>query len=175
MAIKGSDSSRKDEDRGESPHLLDAVKRGGVHFDVGGEDVPAALRSAADLVPLPEGIDRDDVLDRILAREALASTGIGKGIAIPHPRRPISGVSFEPLVTTCFLEKPLDFRAVDGIPVFVLFLMLSPTIRRHLELLSLISYCLRSDDFIDSLRKCRSPEQFYRKIAEAQEALISGP
>ena len=151
--------------------LTDVLSRGGVHFNVGGSDPESAIRAAIQLMPVPDAVSKEDTLDRILKREALASTGIGKGIAIPHPRTPTAGPYFESLVMTCFLEKPIDFLAIDGLPVFVMFLMLCPSIRRHLEILSQISFILRDDAFIDFLKGCHDEELFYEKVAAMQEGL----
>ena len=76
----------------------------------------------------------------ILAREALGSTGIGDGIAIPRVRNPIVLHLSRPIVTLCFLERPVDFGALDGQPVTTLFTLISPTVRAHLHLLSRLSY-----------------------------------
>ena len=67
---------------------------------------------------------------------ALRSTGIGDGIAIPHVRNPIVLHVPRPMITLCFLEKPVDFGALDGKPVHALFSLISPTVRAHLHLLS---------------------------------------
>ncbi len=165
MGVNKPGEPHGEEGRSTPPDLAAVLRRGGVCFDVPGEDVEGAIRSAVSLMPIPEGISREDILDRMLKREALASTGIGKGVAIPHPRSPVTGPPFDPLITTCFLKNPIDFNAIDGIPVFVLFMILSHTIRQHLEILSQISFRLQDDKFIDSLRKCRSEESFYRQVA----------
>src|SRR5438034_985186 len=66
-------------------------------------------------------------------REALQSTGVGDGIAIPHVRNPIVLHVSRPMITLCFLERPIDFGALDGKPVHVLFSLISPTVRRSEE------------------------------------------
>ena len=66
---------------------------------------------------LPDDVDREFLYQVLLAREALGSTGIGDGIAIPHVRNPIVLHLSRPTVTLCFLEQPVDFGALDGQPV----------------------------------------------------------
>ena len=80
------------------------------------------------------------VIER-LARETLGSTGVGDGIAIPHVRNPVV-LHVRPAVTLCFLEHPVDFGALDGIPARALFLLVSPTTRAHLHLLSRLGAAL---------------------------------
>ena len=82
-----------------------------------------------------------------LAREASASTAIGDGIALPHVRNPIVLHVEQPMVTLCFLDHPVDFGALDGKPVHVLFSLICPTMRSHLQMLSRLSYALHDAKF----------------------------
>ena len=82
-----------------------------------------------------------------MAREALASTAVGDGIAIPHPRNPIVLHVTQPLVTLCLLAQPVDFGALDGQPVYALFTLVSSAPRIHLHLLARLSYVLRQSGF----------------------------
>jgi len=96
---------------------------------------------------LPENVDRDGLYRMLLAREALESTAVGEGIAIPHPRHPGALQGDHPIVTLCFLDKPVDFGALDGLPVFALFALISPTSKIHLHILSRIFFSLRQPEF----------------------------
>ncbi len=151
--------------------LLAAMKRGGVFFNVQGDNVQDVLREAVSLVPLPPEVDRDLLLRMLLQREELASTGIGGGIAIPHPRYPLKELKRKEVISTCLLNKEIDFGSIDGIPVFVLFLMLSPEIRVHLRYLSKLSLCLRDKSFISLLKKCNKAEDLFKKVEEIEKAL----
>ncbi|MCU0292513.1 MAG: PTS sugar transporter subunit IIA [Thermoanaerobaculaceae bacterium] len=128
------------------PSLAEALEAGGVVHGLAGGDTAAALRGLVAAMPLPEEVDREFLLSVLLAREALGSTGIGDGIAIPHPRNPIVLHVERPLVTLCFLSRPVDFGAVDGRPVYALFSLISPTPKMHLHLLSRLAYALRDPD-----------------------------
>ena len=152
--------------------LLESIKQGGVFFNVPGDDVGSVLREAIDRCPLPQSIKPEDLLERLLLREQLTSTGIGKGVALPHPRHPIKNISTDPLIITCFLKHQIDFNAVDKKPVFLLFIMLSPDTRSHLHLLSRLSFILREDSFINYLRKCSSKELFLLKIEEIENSFL---
>ena len=73
------------------------------------------LRALVDVMRLPEGIDRELMFDFFVAREALGSTGVGDGIAIPHVlRNPVVLHVPSPVVTLCFLARAVDFAAIDG-------------------------------------------------------------
>jgi PTS system nitrogen regulatory IIA component len=146
--------------------LAAAIERGGVYHGIPGDSVTAVLRSAVGrLTMLPEDI-RDDLYDQLVRRERLASTGIGRGVAIPHPRSPVTGAAgLLPLIATAFLESPVDFQAVDDQPVFVLFILLSDSIDSHLHLLSRLAFCLRDDGFSAFLRACPGPGPLLERTA----------
>src|SRR6266478_7594762 len=129
------------------PSLSEALGAGGIYYRIGGNDKTSALRAVVDTMKLPEEVDREFLYQVLLAREALGSTGLGEGIAIPHVRNPIVLHLARPLVTLCFLERPVDFGAIDGQPVTTLFTLISPTVRAHLHLLSRLGYALRDPDF----------------------------
>jgi PTS system nitrogen regulatory IIA component len=129
------------------PDLADAMQAGGIFYRLGGIDKESVLKEIVDTMRLPEEVDRQFLLQVLLAREALESTAIGDGIAIPHVRNPIVLHVAKPLVTLGFLETPVDFGALDGKPVHALFSVISPTVRAHLHLLSQIAFTLRDPDF----------------------------
>ena len=131
----------------ELPGLEDAIKAGGIHYRVAGAAKEDVLAAIVDLMHLPEEVDRKFLLNVILARESLGSTGFGGGIAIPHVRNPIVLHIQRPMITLCFLETPIEFGAIDGKPVHTLFTMVSPTVRAHLHLLSRLTYGLRLGEF----------------------------
>ena len=132
--------------------LAEAMTRGGVFHDVDVQDVPEALAAAVALIPDIEEGQRQPLLQALMDREALTSTGIGNGVAIPHPRAPLSDTQGRPQITTCFLSRPIDFRAVDDRPVFVLFVLISDSVQTHLHLLSRLAYGLRDKAFVEVLR-----------------------
>jgi len=86
-------------------------------------------------------------LDLLLARESLCSTGVGDGIAIPHPRFPVVLGLPRPAVRLCYLARPIEFAATDDKPVDKLFVMICPTVHCHLQLLALLAIALRDEGF----------------------------
>lgn len=139
------------------PLLGDALAAGGIVHGLPGTDKDSVLRHLVDSMPLPADIDPDFLHGVLLAREALGSTALGDGVAVPHPRSPILLRVPTALVTLCFLKTPVDFGALDGKPVHALFSMISPTTRIHLHLLSRLAFALRDLNFKDCLARCAEP------------------
>ncbi len=94
------------------PSVLTALEAGGVFYRVSGFDKESALREVVELLRLPEEVDRSFLLRVLLAREAIASTAVGEGIAIPHVRNPVVLHVGRPSITLCFLERPIEYGAL---------------------------------------------------------------
>lgn len=153
--------------------LCESLTVGGVHYKVEGIDKDSVLKAVVDLLPLPAGIDRSFLHKILLAREALGSTGVGEGIAIPHVRNPIVLAVERPSVTLCFLANKIDFGAMDGIPVNVLFTIISPTVKGHLHLLSRLAFALRASEFKTAIA-CKAPkDEILRRVAAVEQGLSS--
>lgn len=155
------------------PSLSEALRAGGVHYRVGGTDKASVLHAVVDMIKLPEEVDREFLYQVLLAREALGSTGLGEGIAIPHVRNPIVLHLSRPLVTLCFLERPVDFGAIDGQPVTTLFTLISPTVRAHLHLLSRLGYALRDPDFKNAILKQASRDEILEALRRVEVSMAN--
>ncbi len=153
------------------PSLSSALKAGGVAYRVGGTDMPSVLRCVIDVLNLPEEVDREFLYQVLLARETLGSTGIGGGIAIPHVRNPVILHITRPTVTLCFLDHPIDFRAIDNQPVSILFTLISPTVRAHLHLLSRLGFVLQDQDFKAALKRQASRDELAEALSRVESAL----
>jgi PTS system nitrogen regulatory IIA component len=155
----------------EADNLFSALQRGGALYDVPGKDPGSALAAAVDRVVFVPAEAKEKLIERLIAREELSSTGIGKGVAIPHPRKPLAGVIDRAAITTCFLKDPVDFGAIDDRPVFVMFLILCPDVKIHLQMLSRLAFCLRNDAFVAFLKSTPEQEQLLEKVAECEAQL----
>ena len=125
----------------ELPSLRAALDRGGIHR-VHAADAQALLASVADLPGVPSHVDRALLRAVLVAREAHTIVDAEGGIAVPHTRDPIVLPIDAPRVLLCLLEKPLDVGARSGVAVRALFLLLSPSVREHLQVLSELAYAL---------------------------------
>lgn len=161
--------NEKNEERKISLHT--AIKRGGVFYDLEGDDIFTVLRNAVRTIQFPVEVNRDLLLDQILFRESVASTGIGKGVAIPH-LRDVQHLKLEhPIIPVFFLRNEIDFNSIDGKPVFVLFFIFTPAPEIHLKILSRLSYCLHDQQFISMLRKGPEQKQLLEKIETLEDAM----
>jgi PTS system nitrogen regulatory IIA component len=111
------------------------------------------------------GLDTAAIYEALLQRERLGSTGIGEGIAIPHGKLPKLGRIFG-LVAR--LEKPVDFEALDGQPVDILFLLLAPegAGADHLKALARVARVLREPGLTERVRAARDADALYAVLTE---------
>ena len=119
-------------------------------------EMAASLRAAG---CFREG-DLEDVVRAILKRELLGSTGIGRGVAIPHTKHN----SVERLIGTVAVSQAgVSFESLDGDPVQVFVLLISPQDRPgdHLRALENVSRCLRDDHFVKGLRAATASDQIW--------------
>jgi nitrogen PTS system EIIA component len=156
------------------PSLVEALEAGGIFYEVKNTNKDSALRALVEVLPLPEDIDRELILRLFLAREASASTAIGDGIAVPHVRNPIVLHVGRPMVTLCFLEHPVDFGALDGKPVHVLFSIVCPTVKSHLQTLSRLSYTLQDQKFKEVLLRQGQREEIMQEARRVEAGLATG-
>jgi PTS system nitrogen regulatory IIA component len=117
------------------------------------------------------GLDAAAVAEGLVKREKLGSTGFGSGVATPHAR--IAGLNH---VVGVFarLAQPIDFQAVDDLPVDIVFMLLSPVDAGalHLKALARVSRRLRERGFVDKLRGAGSRDAIYALLTadEARDA-----
>jgi mannitol/fructose-specific phosphotransferase system IIA component (Ntr-type) len=109
------------------------------------------------------GADVEDIVRAILKREGLGSTGIGRGVAIPHTKHN----SVEKLIGTVAISHTgVAFDSLDGEPVYIFVLLISPQDRPgdHLRALENVSRCLRDDAFVKALRNATTREEIIALI-----------
>jgi PTS system nitrogen regulatory IIA component len=152
-----------------------ALASGGIFYRLDGRDKEGALRSLVQMLSLPPDVDRAFLLSHLIAREALASTGIGEGLAIPHVRNPIVLPVEQAMIALGFLEQPVDFGAPDGKPVYALFLLFSPTIRVHLRLLSRLAFMLGQPEVKAALVRQAPREEIMGTIRRVEDTLAAQP
>ena len=123
-------------------------------------DKGQVLGALADRFAAVYGLDRGEVLERIEERERLGSTGFGRGVASPHAR--IAGVT-EPVAAFLRLEIPVAFEAADGMPVGLVFGLLSPDQggASHLQALAAISRTMRDERMRSKLETAPDAEAIF--------------
>ena len=157
FAIAEAEDHKPASDEQKGISLYSAMEFGGVSHGISGDTVGEVLETAVSGIEFLDETNRKLLLTRLMERENLTSTGIGNGVAIPHPRSPLQEAIDQPAIRTCFLKNKVDFNSLDGKPVFVLFLLISTSIKTHLNLLSKLSFCLRDQSFVSFLTS--QPEQ----------------
>ncbi len=113
-------------------------------------------------------LDAQDLRQRILAREKLLSTGIGNGVAVPHPRDPIPTLREPAVVVVGRSEAGIDYGAVDGKPVHMFFLCVCQNIELHLYVMGQIARLLRDGNFMTHCVGCDNPEDFLRVVLDSE-------
>jgi len=167
------DSFETAEPENESCTLAVALKAGGIHYRISGSGKEQIFRSVIAKIRLPRGLERENFLKLLLAREALGSTAVGNGIAIPHPRNPIVLDVNRPMIALSFLETPVDFQALDGMPVHTLFTVISPTTRVHLSLISRLAFILHDPGFRGKLIARSAPGEILDHVEKLENAFPS--
>lgn len=126
------------------------------------------LEQIAELFGKVYGVNAGLVLEGLEEREALGSTGFGRGVAIPHAR---SGEISRPIVVLLRLEVPVEFAAADGMPVDLVFGLISPENAgaTHLHALAALSRLVRDDDMHQALVDAPSSEALYSLVSNQLE------
>jgi nitrogen PTS system EIIA component len=134
------------------------------------EDKSHALKFAASSLSARSGLDPDRICQALAAREALGSTGIGKGIAVPHVCFPDLD---RPYALLCTLASPIGFDAIDGKPVDLIFTIITPTGSKGcnggeaLPYLAALSRILRDGGTAQALRNAKVPWGVYDIIVKS--------
>jgi len=133
--------------------IITMIRSGGVFYNISGGKPEEVFADAVSQVALPPGVDRESLLTGLCEREKLMTTSIGHGIAIPHPRTPMVADEGHERIYVCYLDRAINFDAMDGKPVYVLFLILAANSQSHLRVLSRLSWLLQQESFRTLLRK----------------------
>ncbi len=150
--------------------LSSAVGRGAVLRGVTAANASEVVEHLVRAVPDLEADERALVLERVLDRERLASTALGHGVALPHPRAPVAGLLADPVVVVAHLRRPVDWAALDGVPVHTALLLLSPSAPVHLQLLSRVSHALKQPGVDAWLAAGTTQAEFVERVRAIEEA-----
>ncbi|GHT60252.1 hypothetical protein FACS1894109_17680 [Spirochaetia bacterium] len=149
--------------------LAELVERGGVFYHIPGQGPEQILTAIIEKIPaafLPNG--KETLLRAVLEREALMSTGIGHGLALPHPRNPVISETEKQFVIIAFLDSPADWKSLDREPVYAVLLIVSASAKQHLRTLSKINFLCRQESF-EALLRNRAPAELIIKAIRDME------
>jgi nitrogen PTS system EIIA component len=138
-----------------------------IRLPITSRDRRGVLRELVRLVVEAGGGEEEDVFAAVEEREAVLSTGIGFGVAIPHGR---AATARRLVLVAGVTETPVPFNAIDGEPVRLVFLIVGPesAAGQHVKVLSRIARVVRRDSVRAALLDARTPEQFCAVVAEAE-------
>jgi PTS system nitrogen regulatory IIA component len=149
--------------------LAALIKRGGIYYDVQGNNPQEILANIISEVKISASLDKEKLLEAVLERECLMSTAIGEGIALPHPRNPLISDPEKQFVSIAFPQNPPNWNSLDGQNVHTVFLIVSASAKLHLRILSEINYFCRRQEFSALLKKRVSEGELIEMIAEIEE------
>jgi nitrogen PTS system EIIA component len=144
--------------------LVDLIEPRDVLVDCAVASKAELLRILAGLASERTGVDSNAILGLLVNRERLGSTGMGNGVAIPHANAP---ELMTPLVLLVRLTHPIDFEAIDDMPVDIVFMALSPALRgaSHLNILACIARSARSESWLKAVRQAPSSAALHKLLA----------
>jgi fructose-specific phosphotransferase system IIA component len=157
--------------------FADFVCREAIRADLAADDKEGVIREMVQTLLDAGKIEKDEsdsIVKAILKREELGSTGIGRGVAVPHTKHP----SVDQLVgTVAISHEGVDFASLDGEKVYLFFLLISPPDRPgdHLRALENISRQLRDDTFCRFLKQAKSADEILQLLEEADNNQFGSP
>ncbi len=147
------------------------IQRGGVHYDIAVDTKKAVILSCLERIKerIPV-LDTQKLLALIMEREALCSTAVGHGIALPHPKsfKTFTDISY---VALCHLERPMPFGALDKEDVNTLFFIFPRSERRFLRIQAMLLRLLKDDEVLHNVKQLSHPDTLC-KILFKKEAEI---
>lgn len=114
----------------------------------------------------------EKILEAVIERENIMSTGVGKGLAIPHGK---TGAVEQTYAAFAVLKEPVEYEAIDHKPVNMVFLLVGPQSSNslHIKMLSRISRLMNNSDFRSRLRKCSTSEEIIEQFKNEEQVSLS--
>jgi PTS system nitrogen regulatory IIA component len=149
---------------------------GGIHYRIAGDNPHEVLKEIVRTTPCVPPPVRPLLFKAIWERESLCSSGIGNGIAAPHPIMPVWAPRSD--IPSCvglfFLERPVDFGYVDGEKVSIVFLLLLKTLQEHLRALARLVRLLREDAFTSFLHEVPLRAVILSELERLEKTVLTG-
>ncbi|MCL2067967.1 MAG: PTS sugar transporter subunit IIA [Treponema sp.] len=148
--------------------LAGLVARGGVYHGLTGSYPSEILSNVINLLPAFPSFMPEALLQAVMEREAIMPTGIGRGIALPHPRTPLLKETDSPFVAINFPAEPIDWNTPDGSKVHTIFLIVSISSKQHLNVLSRINFLCQQEYFQSLIKSQARKEEIITAIRETE-------
>lgn len=152
--------------------ICDILTEKHIKAEIDSENKEAVINELVSLLEDDKSVrDLNEIKESVLEREEIMSTGVGKGFAIPHAKTgAVKGI------VACFARtsKLIDFDALDGEPVNLIFLLVGEDnlVGPHIKLLSRISRMMNKDEFREALQNASSPNEIYKIFDEEEKKYI---
>lgn len=149
--------------------LTSLLDRRAINGNVSVNSKRQALQVIADIAARQLGLDDDEILQALLEREKLGSTGVGMGVAVPHAALPGLDRMYGVFIR---LEEPVAYDAIDDMPVDLIFALLAPENAgtEHLRALAKVSRVLRQRDLREQLRVIENNDAVYALLTESADS-----
>ncbi len=151
-------------------NLYRALNTGDVFADIEAKTPRDCIQNTVRRLAKPLGLDVDTLTELFMDREKLVPTAVGNGFAIPHARDFLLNGARD-VVACVFLQKPIEWKALDGMPVHTLFFLLAADDKRHLALLSKIAHLTCSESLKQALLKRPGKAELLELIKEWEGSL----
>ncbi len=138
--------------------LFRAIHKGNVYHDIPGSSKEEIIKTVTNEIASSLHLDGEVMSDLLLEREALQSTALGHGLAVPHARDFLLTPYHQDIVSIAFPKEPIDYNALDGQPIHTLIFLFASSDKRHLHLLSKVAH-LASDPEAALLFKERADKE----------------
>ena len=130
------------------------LEKGGIYeIEIENEniEVEELIKIIVNTINLPSNISKNKLIEQLIEREEMLSTGIGNGIAVPHTKEHIIDKLEDERVILILLKNSIFYNSLDGEKIHTMFLVLSYVQKRHIELLAKISFLSRNSEFVKML------------------------
>jgi len=150
--------------------LAQLVMRGGIYYNIPGGSKEEVISNIIDSLSALPAQKNETLLQAVIEREALISTGSENGVALPHPRTLILEDNEEPFVAIAFPGKPLDWGTPDGSHVHTVFLIVSKSPKQHLGVISKLNFLCQQEAFFNLILK-KAPKNEIIGMIETTEKI----
>jgi PTS system nitrogen regulatory IIA component len=151
--------------------LFRAIHRGFVFDDIPGSTKEELIRNTTARLSEQLEIDAELLGDLLCDRERMMSTGLGRGIAVPHARDFLLSTHYDVLAVV-YPEEAIEYDSLDGEPVHTMFFLFACEDRRHLNILAKIAHLVNQTDGTNFLQKKPTKERLLNYVKEMESALL---